>query len=170
MLPTEVFAEAVAFLRLFDLSELSVTNALCSSLAINASARIRWEQFSDLDFYISDTWVAIYRAFGICDRFDFVACLTFSNEPDLAEFISAAFPNCIFNGVGIWRHATKHTLNAIGRVADSFIITEALGHYRDMSPDDSLNLIRKFRKVKVSFKDVECSMRFVATMGNGFIR
>lgn len=48
MLPTDAFAEAVAFLPIFDLSALVVTNAMCSSMAVHASARIRWEEFPGL--------------------------------------------------------------------------------------------------------------------------
>lgn len=40
MLPTETFAEAVAFLPLFDLGALAVADAMCSSLAVRASTKI----------------------------------------------------------------------------------------------------------------------------------
>lgn len=52
VLQTETFDEVVAFLDLFDLSALAATNELCSSLAIKASARIRWEEFRDFRLFI----------------------------------------------------------------------------------------------------------------------
>lgn len=157
MLPTEVFAEVVAFLRLFDMSALVVTNAPCSSLALNAASGIRCEEFPDLDFYVSDHMIYVCRVHQVhisnqCmeRRLKYVAFLDFQNESTMAEFIAAAFPNCVFMGVGLQRGASKQTLDAVGRVAGSVIVTEALGHYRDMSADDSISLVRKFRRLKVT--------------------
>lgn len=61
MLPPETFAEIVAFLRLFDLDALAVTNASCSTLAVKASTALRWEEFPDLRFYISSQLLEITR-------------------------------------------------------------------------------------------------------------
>lgn len=62
MLPTEAFGEDVTFLRLFDLHALVVANALCSSLAVEASRRVRWEEFPGLRFDIWKDSVLIFRS------------------------------------------------------------------------------------------------------------
>lgn len=142
-LPTEAFTEVVAFLRLFDMSALMVTNVLYSSLAFKASTTIRCEKFPDLNFYIRNRAIRVYRVRQVYvdnrmeRRLEHVVSLDFQNEPTLAEFIAAAFPNCIFMGVGIERGTGKHIVDAVMRIADSVIVTEALGHgYKDMSRDD----------------------------------
>lgn len=126
MLPTETFAEIVAFLRLFDLGAFVVANAMCSSLAIKASAAIRWEEFPDLRFYISDQLIEITRLSqndedGSYDP-QHVATLTFRRVKETIKFIAIAFLNCIFEDVSISGSASKRLLSAFGRVANSVII------------------------------------------------
>ncbi|KAH7698425.1 hypothetical protein AAVH_34482, partial [Aphelenchoides avenae] len=131
MLPAEAFAEAVAFIRLFDLSALVVTNALYSSFAIRASTAIRFEEFPGLRFLLIWNRIEVSRTFDASMNGDgpllreHVASLTFASENDLAEFVAAAFPYCIFEDVGIL--PSRNLLDAIGRVADSVIVNGALG-------------------------------------------
>lgn len=152
MLPTEVFAEAVAFFRIFGLNALAVTSAMCSKLAIKASAGIRWEEFLCLRFYITNRAIHILRQTdkGV-RRARMSLTLTFPSEHDTIEFVAAAFPKCIFEGVTISYHLRKRLLDAIGRVADSVVVKGSLQLPDDVSPDDTLRLGREFRKVKVSF-------------------
>lgn len=151
MLPTEAFADAVAFLRLYDLSALVVANSLCSSLAAKASTTIRWEDFSGLYFYIYNERIDVYCG-SDCYSYGtlLVAQLRFASENETIEFITAAFPNCVFEKLAILRFAgfqIKPLLDAIGQVIvrGVFIQTRAMTHA------DTLNLVRKFRRVKVSF-------------------
>lgn len=153
MLPPEAFAEAVAFHRLFDLDALLVANALCSSLALKASAAIRWEEFPGLRLYFANQWIYIDRTpeqDGEERRWTPVELLTFPRDDQMAEFVDAALPNCIFEELTLFDLTSKKVRDAIGRVADSIVIKGALRPPYHMSPDDSLELVRKFRKVKVS--------------------
>lgn len=150
MLPTEAFAEAVAFLRLFDLSALAVANALCSTLAVKASTCVRWEEFPGLSFAFMNGWLQVMRR-NDTDNWQLVANVFFPSETAMAEFIAAAFPNCIFEDVTIFRFVSKRILDVIGRVAGSVVVKRLLRIPCGMNRDDSLNLVRKFRKVKVSF-------------------
>lgn len=157
MLPAEVFAHAVAFLRLFDLSALAVTTATCSTLAVKASNSIRWEEFAGLLFSIVDDAILIAKYIGPkCvtgfGPFDVVAFLSFSNVTAMAEFISGALPNCIFEDVDIFSFPGDHLLDAMGRVADSVIVKGAFSHsLLDINRDVSFSLLSKFRKVKVRY-------------------
>ncbi|KAH7706315.1 hypothetical protein AAVH_26458 [Aphelenchoides avenae] len=147
MLPTEAFAEVVAFLRLFDLSDLAVSNALCSTLAVKASTSIRWEEFPGLNFRITNEQIAVIRR-SVSQNMSYGKLLTFEDETATAEFIAAAFPNCIFDNVEILRSTSKPIIDAIGRIADSVIVNGTLCPYISMSPGETLEVIRKFRKVK----------------------
>ncbi|KAH7695059.1 hypothetical protein AAVH_37887, partial [Aphelenchoides avenae] len=154
MLTVEAFAEVVAFLRLFDLNALVVTNALCSSLATKASTVLRREEFPGLLFEIWNKAINVYRYFDTRNdrygsfRLQFVAGLTFRTANDMIEFIDAAFPRCIFEHVTIYWSADKHVLDAAARVADCVIVKGVL-HLTDYTTaDEPLNLALKFRKVK----------------------
>lgn len=127
MLPTETFAEAIAFLRLFDLGALVVTNALYSSLAVKASTHFRCEEFSGLLFYVWNRSIEVFRLTNDASlSWKFVTAMTFSTVDDTAEFVVAAFPNCIFEHVSISNFLSVHLLDAIGRIADSVIIKGVL--------------------------------------------
>ncbi|KAH7717602.1 hypothetical protein AAVH_14961 [Aphelenchoides avenae] len=154
MLPTEAFAEAVAFLRLFDLSALAVTNALSSSLAVRASNAIRYEEFPGLRFLFVWDRIEISRMYDASVNgdgpFDWqhVASLTFASANDQVEFFAAAIPNCVFEDVDI-PLPSKNLLDAVGRVADSVVVNGALGLPASLvSAPVVLNFVRKFRKVK----------------------
>lgn len=152
MLPTEAFTDVVAFLRLFNLKSLVVTNAFCSSLAAGASTGIRWEEFSNLRFNISTSMIEIFvvsRDDNVLFRSRRVANLTFPNETATAEFADAAFPNCIFEEMELLS-SSKQLMDTIGCVADSVIIKGALLLPGSMSVEDSVDAVRKFRKVKAS--------------------
>ncbi|KAH7709932.1 hypothetical protein AAVH_22797 [Aphelenchoides avenae] len=123
MLPAQTFADAVAFLRLFDLSPLLVANALCSSLAVEASARIRWEEFPDLAFYVMDRGIAVGKpegclpfAGGTLD----VVFMLFPTDTEMIDFLAAALPNCIFKDLEI-ACDNERLLDAIRGAADSVI-------------------------------------------------
>lgn len=146
MLPTEVFAEALAFLRPFDLRALAVTNALCSSLAIKASTRVRWEEFPGIRLFIEARRLEIWRGY-----MHSIATLAFKSENRMIAFVAAAFPNCIFDDIIIVGFPSERLLDAIGQVADSVIIRETFSHYSSVNTGDSLGLLQQFRKVKVSF-------------------
>lgn len=156
MLPTDAIIETVAFLHLFDLQALAATNALCSSLAVKASNMIRCKDFSDLRFGIADGLILIYRRIyepdykGGSFHWKFVTDLMFPTLNEATEFVLAAFPNCIVEGVTISTSASETLLDTIGRFAESLIVKGVLRLPRGMSIDDSLSLARKFRKVKVS--------------------
>lgn len=156
MLPTEAFSEVIAFLRLFDLKSLAVGNSLCSSLAVKASKMIRWEDLSGLRFHIYNKRFEVYRPTDAANKDDecgwqIVAFLTIANEKETTEFIDTAFPNCIFEDVGTTYFVSEQLLDAVGRVADAVVVKGVLSIDVLKRPDDSLSLVRKFRKVKVSF-------------------
>ncbi|KAH7697292.1 hypothetical protein AAVH_35626, partial [Aphelenchoides avenae] len=150
MLPTEAFAETVAFLRLFDLSALAVTNLHCSSVAVKASGSLRCEEFMDLHFYVAHYWVQAMKCVGIDEYGSFdmqnVELLGFPNEIGMAEFVADAFPNCVFGNMTAYLN--KAVMDALGRVADSIMIKGALILDVSLSPDRSLSFVRKFRQVK----------------------
>ncbi|KAH7680105.1 hypothetical protein AAVH_41524, partial [Aphelenchoides avenae] len=154
MLPPDAYADAVAFLRLFDLSALAVTNALCSSFAVRASTAVRFEEFPGLQFLLIWNRIEISHVFDASMNgsgpfhWKHVANLTFVSEDDLHEFVAAAFPNCIFEDVGM-PLPSKNLLDATGRVADSVVVSGALGlPARVASADNVLDFVREFRKVK----------------------
>lgn len=124
MLPNEAFAGSVAFLRRFDLNTLAVTNALCSTIAVKASAKIRWETFPSLSILVADEWMQIVRRIEepTCQ---FVTNICFPSESKTTEFIAAAFPNCIFEDLTLFR-TSKYLLDVIGRVADSIVVKGAI--------------------------------------------
>lgn len=178
MLPTEAFADAVAFLRLFDLRALIVTSGLCSALAVKASARIRWEDFPDIRLYISyDYTIQIFRISdslkdqqdGTSTRTQVMATLTFANESTLADLVAAAFPNCIFEDISCF--TSERILDTICRVANSVVVKGTLCHSANVRRDYSLDLVRKFRKLKVSFYLVfslcgtDCFVKMMSTFG-----
>lgn len=78
-----------------------------------------------------------------------MATLTFASKDETTEFVYAAFPNCIVDEVVISRKLSTNILDTVGRVADSVVINGALLLDGTISTDESLRLIRKFRKVKV---------------------
>ncbi|KAH7716264.1 hypothetical protein AAVH_16315 [Aphelenchoides avenae] len=146
MLPTGSFAEVVGFLRLFYLSSLAATNALCSSLAVKASAEIRREELSGLHFKMWNNLIGISRG-----ETQIVARLAFPSETATTEFIDAAFPKCILDDVVLSSSVNKRLLDAIGRVAGSVVVQRVLSLSGNISLNGSLGIARKFRKVKVSF-------------------
>lgn len=155
MLSTEAFCDCVAFLRLFDLSALAVTNALCSSVALKASAAIRCEEFPGLRFYVVDCNIYILESTPRKDEdgraaFFLVKSMGFSSENDLAEFVTEAFPNCIIDNLDVLPDPAAPVLDAIFRVADS-VVGKTLRLPGNMATSDSLQLIRKMRKVQVGF-------------------
>lgn len=153
MLPIEAYAEAVAFLRLFDLSTHGLHG---STLAVEASSKIRWEEFPGLCFDIWDTGIHIYRKVGAPNggdgsyRLQYVTSLTFLSSTATVQFVAAAFTNCIFEDMDISIFLRKDILDAILGVANCFIIKGTLSHSRNLNAEVSLNLVRKLRKIKVS--------------------
>lgn len=143
MLPAEAFADVVAFLRLFDLSSLAITSAMCSTLAVKASGSIRWEDFSGLQFLIGDNllevtrsqslhvcmngWAVVWRGYNNDEDAAFdresVATLALKNEIEMAEFVETAFSNCIVGNIFCFQ---SKFMDAFGPVADSVVITGAL--------------------------------------------
>lgn len=153
-MPTESFAEAIAFLRLFDLSALAVTDALCSSLAVKASTKIRWEQFPGLELNLGNHFIEIFRTPGpnevaCLHRLHVVTRLSFSSFNDMSDFVAAAFPNCIFDDVVILMYAGQHLLDAIARVADCVIVNGVICLPYKTTHCYTHKLVRKFRKVAV---------------------
>lgn len=157
MLPTEAFAEAVAVLCVFDLHALAVTSAFCSSLAVKAAIRIRWQQFPGLRFCIMEDRIAIFRKNYTSpneddsSRLQFVAMLIFPSVDDMSRFVDASFSNCIFEDLIVTWTADKKVLDAISRVAEFVIVAGSFTLDVQMSQSGSLNLVRKFRKVTISF-------------------
>lgn len=155
MLPTEAFAEVIAFLGLFILNALALTNAFCTSLAVAASSSIRWERFPGLEISIRSREIRIIRHYHSPSDHDYSyplleTILTFPSEKDTIEFVVAAFPNCIFENLILW-HVSKELRDALGHVADVVVVKETLHLPQRMSHDESIGLVRKFRKTKVSF-------------------
>ncbi|KAH7694837.1 hypothetical protein AAVH_38111, partial [Aphelenchoides avenae] len=79
-------------------------------------------------------------------RWQLVAALSFSTKDDTAEFVIDAFPDCIFDELNISSFLSERILDAIGRIADSVIINGVLRSFGNMTPNETLNLVRKFRK------------------------
>lgn len=149
MLPAEVFADAVAFLRLYDLTELPVANRHCSGLAMKHAATIRKETFAGLHFVLHS------QAVIVCRNSSIVAYLNFPSELATAEFVSAAFPNCVFESVDVQCSRNNHLMNAIVEVADSVVITDNLSF--DVGPPATLRsapemveFVARVRSLKVS--------------------
>lgn len=155
MLPTEAFDEVVAFLRLSELDALLVSNSLCSSLALKASSAIRWQEFPGLQFYVTNRWIDILRQDDEDGQYGWnrVAKLTFRSQNETAEFIAAAFPNCVFQDFAIhsYPNLNKLVADSIDQVANSVIIQGLFGPPYNISHENVVTLARKFRKVKVSF-------------------
>lgn len=154
MLPTEAFAKAIASLRLFDLSALAVANSICSSFAVKTSSTIRWEEFTDLNLNIRNGGIEICRPLPKTEdglpRWA-VTMLTFGSEIEMIEFVATAFLNCIFEDVVIWTYRNKNLLEDVGQVADAVAIRGTLQLNGSISFSDSINLLKKFRKVKGRF-------------------
>ncbi|KAH7703064.1 hypothetical protein AAVH_29773 [Aphelenchoides avenae] len=153
MLPTEAFAEAVAFLQLFDLDALLLANALCSSLALKASTASRWEEFPGLVVYIANRWIGIGPSPSLVHedgqyRCRLVDILAFPSEKELVEFVAAALPNCIFDDIAFNSNLSKQIRDAISRVANTVVIRGVLCPSYNMIRDDTVELVRTFRKVK----------------------
>lgn len=163
MLPTETLAEAVAFLHLFDLDALAVANSLCSTLARKASRAIRWEKFPDLKLFVVKQSIHVRRTSRPEDengqsRRTPVTVLTFQSADETAEFIAAVFRNCIFDDVLFPTSVSKLLLDAMDRVADCVVISGVFHPPYGMSPDHTVKLVRKLRKVKVSFGSLNRSV------------
>lgn len=156
MLPTEAFAEAVAFLRPFDMNALAVTSAMCFSIAVKASARIRWEEFPGLAFHIFKKRIEILLARSprkkeSAFRLQSVASLRFASKNETTEFVDAAIANCLFENLAVNNYARKDRMDAIGRVASSVIVKGFLLLDGSINLAESLGVLRRFRKVKVSY-------------------
>lgn len=76
--------------------------------------------------------------------------LTFPDAAATAEFVATAFANCTFDDVDILQSASRPILDAIGHIADSVIVKGVLNYSKAISLFDSLDFVRKFRKVEVS--------------------
>lgn len=131
MLQTEVFADAVAFLRLFDLTALAFAIAMCSSRAARASNRIRWDDFPGLHFIVSNDTIQVYRSINAPKESDvswllqFVADLISSSEDDLIKFVAAALPNCVFEDEPVFGFLSKHVYVSLIQVTEPFVINGA---------------------------------------------
>lgn len=125
MLPTEAFADVVAFARLYNLKSLMVTSALCSAIATKTSSSIRWGDFSDFHFCIYNERVIIERKVE-CQyhRWQPVAALTFTSTKDTTEFVVAAFPYCAFEHLTFFQIGAR--VDAVAQVADSVVVKGAL--------------------------------------------
>lgn len=132
MMPTEAFAEVVAFLRLCDLCALAVTTRCVLRLhakpltgfdgkisrALTLSLRTDGSQF------LAELYTLMHVDGSL--RWPFVADLTFPSEIDTTEFVSASFANGVFECVTFAGSPSKQLLKAIGRVADSVIVKGSL--------------------------------------------
>lgn len=125
---------------------------------MNASAKIRREEFPGLQFDVWSRSIHVYRDFGSqkkengSARFKLVVVMTFPTEKDLLQFVASAFPYCTLENVTIYcSTADKHVFDAIVKVADSVMISGVLQLSGKAIGDKSMNLVRKFRRVKVSF-------------------
>lgn len=108
-------------------------------------------------FYIWNKRIEIFRIIvsqtdeGGLRRLQSVTVLAFTSENDLARFVTDALPNCIFEDVVIISCLNKHLSDAVGRVADAVVLKGALHIRGSMNPEEYVCLLRKFRKVEVSF-------------------
>ncbi|KAH7701877.1 hypothetical protein AAVH_30985 [Aphelenchoides avenae] len=151
MLPTEAFTEAVAFLSIYDLNSLAVTNALCSALAVASASKMRWEEFRGLRIRIGYNWIAVER---LIPRDDYTEheCLNVAqwgfSEVDMANFIAAAFPNCVFEGLIFHCRPGEHVRRALDKVAHSIVILSVLRRPGSSRHFDVLDYVFPFRMVK----------------------
>lgn len=177
MLPTEIFADSVAFFRLYDLRALVITNARCFSLAVKEANRIRFEEFPNLHFTLERNSILTRRTGTQQDELGIHPVqakvkLTFPSERDTVRFVAEAFPNCDFEDVAISSLLSQAALKSIGRIAHSVDILGALRTPFSMCHEESIKLFQKFRKVKVfsssysslkhvplSFEILWCSIR-----------
>lgn len=153
MLPTESFADAVAFLGIYDLNSLVLTNALCSSLAVAGASRIRWEEFPGLRLRIGHQWIAVERIIPRRDYADYerrdVAWLRFNSEDKFVEFIAAALPNCVFEGLIFHCRPAEHVHRALETIAHSVVVLSVLRRLGFSRSLDVLDYAFPFRLVKV---------------------
>ncbi|KAH7710478.1 hypothetical protein AAVH_22246 [Aphelenchoides avenae] len=123
MLPTEAFAEALAFLRLFDLGAVVVTNALCSALSLKAANGVPWEELPGARCFIREHLIEIFDTFKKDENGALlpscVASLSHPNDPAITRFVAASsFPNCVFEHLVISRFPSEPFSDAIDRVED----------------------------------------------------
>lgn len=83
-----------------------------------------------------------------------MATLTFAKESEALKFLTTALPNCIFEDVHIPSIENWQLLSAIGQAADSIIVKGSLRTPYGMHRDGALDLVRKFRNVKVSHRRI----------------
>lgn len=113
MLPTEAFAEVIAFLELVDLDALILTNVFCSKLAQESALRIRVQDFSHLKFVIRYGAVVVIRPEYPRDCISFC----FSSYDALLN----AFRNCIIGHLTI-DGLYQPLMNAVKNAADKLIV------------------------------------------------
>lgn len=144
MLPAEVFVDAVSFLGYCDLGGLKLANKQLSAVANRCAGTIRLFDFSDLSFYIFDSYILIYRI-----RSAWICRLDLGSEENLVEFVREALRNCKI-GVILLERRRKLVLNAVKEVADTVILGKlvvAVSFFDSMQ--ECLGFVDSFRRMEV---------------------
>ncbi|KAH7712313.1 hypothetical protein AAVH_20354 [Aphelenchoides avenae] len=136
---------------MYDLNSLVVTNALCSALAVASASKMRWEEFRGLCIRIGYNWIAVERLIPRDDHTEY-ECLNVAqwgfSEVDMANFIAAAFPNCVFEGLIFHCRPSEHVRRALDKVAHSIVILSVLRRPGSARSLDVLDYVFPFRMVR----------------------
>lgn len=124
MLPVETFAEVASFFTLYDLTALKITNTLCREVAQRAAGNIRVYKYPDLGFDVRDTRICITRGTAYSWNSDI---LEFTDDEDLAQFISSALRNCVVSD--LTARGSPRVMEAIQDVADAVVVIGMLTLY-----------------------------------------
>lgn len=157
MLPFDIFAEVVGFLRHYDLDALLLTDRSRTELAQSAAARIHVFDFGEYMFYFDETSLRVINvaADGGIMSFANHTPLVFNSETELMEFIPVALRNCTLRSVdlavGFRRRRMRSIIEAMKEVSHTIVITGGLrfgaGDFPDVS--DLADFVGSFRRVRV---------------------
>ncbi|KAH7704075.1 hypothetical protein AAVH_28744 [Aphelenchoides avenae] len=167
ILPAETFSDVVSFLEYYDLGGLKLANKMCSSVAQQCADATRLFDFSDLELYVFDSWISVYRL-NADGSTSWVCELRLNSEDDLAEFISDAFRNCT---VGRLILCSRHerVVKAIKLTAKTVVVAGMLDLRAGFFEQELYEFVGSFRRVKelivwpshrVSLKEKEALKKF----------
>lgn len=151
ILPVEALADVVRFFEYYDLGGLKLSNKTFSSLANKHADAIRLFDFSDLSFYISGSWINVFRLDAYGEASGTLMCLLkLTSEESLASFISQAFRNCAVGRL-VLGNLRMHVLHAISVVANTISIAGTLdANLRGFeNGHEFIAFVSSFRRAKV---------------------
>ncbi|KAH7711131.1 hypothetical protein AAVH_21569 [Aphelenchoides avenae] len=143
MLPVEMFDEVASFFKLFDLTTLKITNTLCREVAQRVAGNIRLSEHPGLTFDVRDTRILLRR--DAAWDYDF---LEFTDDEELAVYISSDLRNCVVGG--LTARTSPRVMKAIQDVADAVVVMGTLTLYAEYFEDleEIVGFVEPFRYVE----------------------